>query len=120
MISHVVLFSPRADLPESTRRELLESLATAAREIAGVTRFDLGRRIRHGLPGYEQAMRDDYAFAVMVEVETVDALKAYLAHPAHVAIGRHFSASAARALAYDYEMFDARGASLVTELTRPT
>jgi hypothetical protein len=33
-------------------------------------------------------------------------LTAYLAHPAHGAIGGHFTASASDSLAYDYEMFD--------------
>ena len=35
------------------------------------------------------------------------ALKAYLAHPSHSAIGQHFTASASKALAYDYVMVDA-------------
>jgi stress responsive alpha/beta barrel protein len=120
MILHVVLFAPRGDLSETAQRELLDGLGVAARAIGGVRRFEIGRRIRHGLPGYEQAMRDDYSYALTVEVESVEALKAYLAHPAHVAIGRHFTASAARALAYDYEMFDARAARITDDLTRPT
>ena len=117
MIAHVVLFTPRGDLPEPARRALVDALGSAAREVAGVTRFDVGRRITHGLPGYEQAMRDDYAYAVIVEVATIDALKSYLAHPAHVAIGRHFTASAARALAYDYEMVDARDAEAIKDFS---
>ena len=35
------------------------------------------------------------------------ALKGYLAHPSHAAFGRHFTQSAAAALAYDYELVDA-------------
>ena len=61
----------------------------------------------HGLPGYEQMMRDDYEFAAVIEFDDVDALKAYLAHPSHSAIGRHFTASASKSLAYDYVMVDA-------------
>ena len=38
-------------------------------------------------------------------------LKAYLTHPAHAAIGRHFTASSVNALAYDYEMVEAGGAA---------
>jgi len=33
-------------------------------------------------------------------------LKAYLQHPAHAAAGHHFTASASKALAYDYEVAD--------------
>jgi len=56
------------------------------------------------LPGYEQVMPDDYEFAVMFEFDDVAGLKAYLQHPAHAAAGHHFTASASKALAYDYEV----------------
>jgi hypothetical protein len=39
----------------------------------------------------------------------LQALATYLAHPQHAAIGKHFSESAAAALAYDYEMVDLKG-----------
>ena len=107
MIAHVVLFSPRADVPLETRRELLGSITAAARSIRGVRRFRVGHRITHGLPGYEEVMRDDYEYAAIVEFDDLDGLKAYLAHPAHVELGEFFTFQAARSLAYDYEMMDA-------------
>jgi hypothetical protein len=107
MIVHVILFSPAEHLPVETRQELLASLASAAREIPSVKNFRIGRRTRHGLPGYEQMMHEDYAYAAIVEFANVDGLKAYLAHPSHARIGAHFTASASRSLAYDYEMVDA-------------
>lgn len=66
--------------------------------------------MRHGLPGYEQAMRDEYTFAVVVEFDDRRDLESYLAHPAHKKIGAHFATAASRALAYDYEMIDASDA----------
>jgi hypothetical protein len=51
-------------------------------------------------------MREDFEFLAIVEVDTVDALKTYLQHPAHAALGTHFTQSAAAALAYDYELVD--------------
>ena len=111
LIAHIILFSPRSDLTETARRDLLESLAQAANEIPAVKRFVVGRRMTHGLPGYEQVMQEDYAFAAIVEVEDVEGLKAYLSHPSHRTIGRHFTASAARSLAYDYEIVEARTAT---------
>jgi hypothetical protein len=53
-------------------------------------------------------MRDDYEFAAIIEFDHLDGLKAYLAHPSHAAIGRHFTASASKSLAYDYALVDAR------------
>lgn len=110
MIAHVILFSPKPDLPEADRRDLLESLAAASSKIPSVRSFRVGRRVTHGLPGYEQMMRDDYQYAAIVEFDDVAGLKAYLAHPSHAAIGAHFTASAARSLAYDYDLVDAANA----------
>lgn len=111
MIVHVVLFSPKPDLSESDRHTLLDALATAATGISSIRRFRVGKRVKHSLPGYEQMMRDDYEFAVMIEFDDVAGLKAYLQHPAHAAAGHHFTASAAKALAYDYETSE----SLITD-----
>jgi hypothetical protein len=115
MIGHVVLFSPRPDLSSADRAAILETLTAAAADVPGIRRFRVGKRVRHGLPGYEQAMREDFAFLVLIEVDDVEALKAYLAHPSHAAFGRHFTQSAAAALAYDYELVDAEQASALID-----
>lgn len=107
MIVHVVLFQPRADLDASTRDTLLRDVAVAAKEIPSVRRMRVGHRLHHKLPGYEQAMISSYDYAVIAEFDNREGLVAYLQHPAHHAIGRHFTASAERALAYDYEMTEA-------------
>lgn len=111
MIAHIVLFTPRPDLSAAERGAFLEALSGAAAGIPAIRRFRVGRRVRHGLPGYEQAMRDDYEFAAVAEFDDVEGLKAYLTHPAHDALGRHFAASSSRALAYDYAMVGAEEAS---------
>ena len=111
MIVHVVLFSPKPDLSESDRRTLLDALSAAATGIPSIRRFRVGKRVKHSLPGYEQMMRDDYEFAVMIEFDDVAGLNAYLQHPAHAAAGHHFTASASKALAYDYEVSE----SLITD-----
>lgn len=107
MIAHVVLFSPKPDLVPSDRRALLAALVSAFADIPSIRRFRIGKRITHGLPGYEQLMRDDYEFAAIIEFDDMAALKTYLDHSSHTAIGQHFTASAARSLAYDYELLDA-------------
>ncbi len=104
MIAHVVLFTPRPDLSADERRGLLEALVAASGEIPSIRRFRVGKRVKHGLPGYEQMMRDDYEFAAIVEFDDVEGLRSYLTHPSHATIGRHFTLSAVRSLAYDYEM----------------
>lgn len=107
MIAHVVLFSPKPDLSASDRRALLDALVAASTEIPSIKRFRVGKRVKHWMPGYEQLMRDDYEFAVIIEFDDMDGLKAYLGHASHAAIGSHFTASASRSLAYDYELVEA-------------
>ena len=95
MIVHIVLFQPRENLPEETSARLLDDLRHAAATIPSIRRFRIGRRVKHGLPGYEQAMRENYGFAAFIEFDDADGLETYLQHPAHQAIGAHFTISAA-------------------------
>ena len=91
MIAHIVLLQPRPDLTEDERRAALDTLASAATKIPEIRRFRLGRRVTHGLPGYEQMMTANYEFALIVEVDDVPALTRYLTAPAHRALGDLFA-----------------------------
>ena len=107
MIVHVALFEPRANLTDGQRQRVIADLKAAAAAIPSLRRCRIGRRITHGLPGYEAAMRADFQYAAIMEFDDRDGLEAYLRHPAHHAAGQHFTTSAASALAYDYEMSEA-------------
>ena len=104
MIAHIVLLQPRRDLTEEQRRAALKTLADAAANVPEIRRFRLGRRILHSLPGYEQAMAQDYEFAVIIEVDDLPALTRYLRAPAHAALGQLFYSATSAALAYDYQL----------------
>jgi hypothetical protein len=107
MIAHVVLFQPRGDLSSAERRSIIGAIAAAAADIPSVRRFRVGARVLHGKPGYEQAMRERYDYAAIAEFDDLAGLEAYLVHPLHAAIARHFATAASAALAYDYEIVDA-------------
>jgi hypothetical protein len=111
VIAHLVLFEPRSGLPEAERDRLIADLHHAAESIPSIRRFRIGRRILHGHPGYEQAMTESFSYAAIIEFDDREGLLAYLDHPAHQALGRHF-VSATRALAYDYDVRDATAASV--------
>ena len=104
MIAHVVLLQPKADLSPEQRAAALDTIRRATASVPEIRRSRLGRRIKHGLPGYEQLMPKDFEFALLIEVEDVAALKRYLQAPAHEALGRLFYTATASALAYDYEL----------------
>lgn len=104
MIAHVILFQPRPGLTPEQHKAVIDALVAAARGAPTVRACRIGRRVKHGLPGYEQAMPQQFEFAAVIEFDDVDGLRAYLQHPAHDSIGEHFSTAASAALAYDYEM----------------
>jgi len=103
VISHIVLLQPKPDLTEAQRAAALDTIRSSAANLPDVRRLRLGRRIKHGLPGYEQLMPQDFEFALIVEVDDVDALKRYLQAPAHEALAHLFYTATSAALAYDYE-----------------
>jgi hypothetical protein len=104
MIAHVILFQPRPEITSQEREAVLAALAEAARAPT-VRSCRVGRRVTHGLPGYEQLM-PRFEFAAVIEFDDVDGLRAYLQHPAHETAGKYFTTAAATALALDYEMTD--------------
>ena len=110
MIVHVVLFVPRPDLTPAERRQIGHDLLRAATTIPSIVRCRIGRRVRHGHPGYEQMMTDSYSHAAVLEFADRAGLVAYLQHPAHQTIGLHFATATRRSLAYDCEMTDAADA----------
>lgn len=103
MIVHVVLFRPRRDLSIDDRRALIDAWATALRDIPSISRAHVGPRIRIGR-SYEELSRTDFPYAAILEFDHVEALRAYLDHPAHEAISTRFFAVIADTLIYDFEM----------------
>ncbi len=106
MISHIVLFKPRLTLGPVERTAIVEQLKTAIAQCPTVRGCRVGRRVQHGLPGYEQQMSEDYQFALILEFDDVDGLLAYLRNPAHAGIGGLFTSAASASLAYDYEVVE--------------
>ena len=103
MIAHVVLFKPRPELDDAARHRLAAAFQQALRDIPSIRRAQIGKRVTHGRP-YEQLMTVDYEYAAILEFDTVEDLKAYLAHGAHDALGALFFEAFEVALMYDYEM----------------
>jgi antibiotic biosynthesis monooxygenase (ABM) superfamily enzyme len=109
MIVHVVLFSPRPDLAAEARQDLAAAFEVALRDIPSIRRAHVGKRMTHGRP-YEQLMGVNYEYAAILEFDSLDALKAYLNHPAHEQLATRFFAAFKEALMYDFEMVaDASG-----------
>ena len=104
MITHVVLFRPRAGLSNQDRALLADALRTAIDTIPSIRRARFGQRVTHGRDGYEQAMRVDYQYAAMLEFDDLAGLKAYLEHPAHETLARRFFDVLDEGLMYDFDL----------------
>ncbi len=115
MIAHIVLLQPKPGMNDAQKRMALEALAHASLNVPEIRRMRIGRRVKHGLPGYEQMMPQDFEFALVIEFDDVDALKRYLAAPAHGALGNLFATATSAALAYDYEMMESQHAADLLE-----
>ena len=107
MIGHLVLVEPRPDLTAEQRQRALDALGAAVTAIPEIRRARIGRRVTHGLPGYESQMEHDYEFVLLLEFDDVAGLKRYLRAPAHEGLGLLFATASAHALAYDYDLSDA-------------
>lgn len=76
-----------------------------------IRQFRVGRRVTHGLPGYEQQMERDYEYVLLLEFDDQAALGRYLRAPAHGVLGSLFTTATRHALAYDYEIADVADAA---------
>lgn len=103
MITHIVLFRPRAGLSPAERGKLADALRFALETIPSIRRARIGRRVTLGRQ-YEQLMRVDYEFAALLDFDDVAGLKAYLEHPAHGLLATRFFEAFDEALMYDFEL----------------
>lgn len=103
MISHVVLFRPKASLSVDERRALIASLERAVSGIPTIKRTTIGKRYLLNRPGYETQMAEHYEYSAILEFENQADLRAYLDHPAHVDLGRLLFTAAEAVLAYDFQ-----------------
>lgn len=102
MISHVVLFRPKATLTEAEREALIGALQHAVSGIATIRRAAIGKRVLLNRPGYETQMAEHYEYSAILEFDSEADLCTYLDHPAHVDLGKRLFAAAEAVLAYDF------------------
>lgn len=106
MISHMVLFRPKANLSTAERQALVEALERAVAGIPSIKRARFGKRILLDRPGYETQMAEHYEYSAIIDFDNEADLRAYLDHPSHVELGRRMFQSADAVLAYDFIAVD--------------
>jgi hypothetical protein len=106
VLTHVVLFRPKPGLTDAQAAQLVSAIEAAARDIPAVRRFEVGRQTPSP-PAYVTAPPPDLPYVAMVWVDDRAALDAYLAHPAHLALGAAFQAALGAAVIFDFDTADA-------------
>jgi hypothetical protein len=102
VLTHVVLFRPKPGLAPADADALILAIERAARDIPAVRRCEVGRRTASP-PAYAAGAPPDFPFMAMVWVDDRAGLDAYLAHPAHQALGAAFNAALGAALIFDFD-----------------
>ena len=102
MISHIVLFRPKASLSAAERAALIAALRDAVSGIPAIRHTTIGKRLLLNRPGYETQMAEHYEYSAILVFDSEADLRAYLDHPAHVDLGKLLFTSAEAVLAYDF------------------
>jgi len=103
VITHLVLFRPRADITADDRLALAGALSEALRAIPSIRGLRVGTRVMHG-GQYEALMRSHYSHAALLDFDDVAGLREYLDHPAHELLARRFFEAFEDALMYDFDL----------------
>jgi hypothetical protein len=106
MISHVVLFRPKATLSIEQRAALIDAVRSAVTGIAEIKRTTIGKRVLLDRPGYEKLMAEHFEYAAILEFDSEADLRTYLDHPDHNRLGQLLFTAADAVLAYDFASTD--------------
>jgi hypothetical protein len=106
MVSHFVLFRPKADLTAQQEEIFLQALDRALVGVPAIARASFGRRRILGR-NYDALAPADYEYCAVIEFADEAALRVYLDHPAHEQLAKVFYGFGEAVAAFDYEMVDA-------------
>jgi hypothetical protein len=112
VISHIVLFRPRADVTPAEQRAFVVALEEACRRVPTIRRATIGR----SLPSDNG---HDFPYTAVMEFDDEAGFTAYLAHPLHVPLATLFRQTCAATMVVNAETTDARQ-PLVPFLLRPS
>ena len=106
MILHIVLYQPKDDVTGGEEAAFKAILDKAANIIPSIRQTRVGRTVDLGI-GYEIRSEDQlYEYVAIFEFADTDGLKAYMAHPAHIALAEQFWKHCQRTMILDVEAED--------------
>jgi hypothetical protein len=116
MISHIVLFQPKASLSASDKRLFAQTLVDVCSELAWAERVSIGRRVSIDA-GYDRSFGDKtYEYSAVLDFATREDLIRYLTHPLHAKLGQLFWENCERAIVSETEVIDLQAPSAIDVL----
>ena len=94
MITHIILIKLK-DRNEDAVNSMKEKLLGMKEKIEALTSLSVGADFFHAEISYDIAM--------IAQVESKEALSAYLNHPVHIEVGKYIESVGAQVAAADYE-----------------
>ena len=99
MLSHVVIFWTKPEIPDATEK-LIAGAEQYLRPVPGVKSFHVGRMS----PSHRDVVDQTYQVALNLQFENKEAEAAYQVHPLHLQfVEKAFKPNCARAVIYDFE-----------------
>lgn len=90
MIAHIVLFTPKPEVPADVVRSFAQSVLDVCRSVPSIQKAMIGKAVVID-PGYSRSMGSTtYKYAAVLEFTNQENLIDYLRHPKHVTLGRLF------------------------------
>jgi hypothetical protein len=106
VILHIVLYEPKPGLSADNEAEFRAFLLAAVGNIQEIRQVRIGRTVDLGI-GYEaRSEGQSFGYVAVFEFDSIDKLKAYMAHAAHVALAAQFWKHCDRTMILDVEAED--------------
>lgn len=96
MIRHIVLFKHRAEVTEDERNRWMETMRSLPGVIPVIRALAIGPDLVHSQRSYDVGL--------VVDFDSLEDLRAYQVHPAHVAAAAVSRALAERSASVDFEL----------------
>lgn len=108
MVLHLVLYETKPGVTEPEITAFRSVLSDACTTIPSIRQVRTGRTVDLGI-GYEhRSAGQNFGYVAVFEFDSVDGLKAYMAHPAHTALAEQFWKHCERTMILDVEAEDPR------------
>ncbi len=106
MLLHIVLYEPKPGMDETEVSTFKSVLRQACLDIPSIKQVRTGKTIDLGIGYEDRSSGQSFGYVAIFEFESIEGLKSYMAHPAHVALAEQFWKYCERTMILDVEAED--------------